>query len=226
MQSEEFEPWASRPSASWAPARWEPASPRSPPPPARRPARRRRPRPRREGHRRHRQAPGHRDVEKAKMTDEADRPRGASKPVEGCPRLADVRPHHRGRHRGRDPQEAHLHRLDAICRADTILATNTSSIPITRIAAVDRSRPDAGHRHALHEPRAGHEARRDHPRPRHQRCHLCHGHAHLAQRMGKTTVVSRDMPGFIVNRVLMPMINEAVYASTRASAAPKTSTPA
>ena len=31
----------------------------------------------------------------------------------------------------------------------------------------------------------------------------------LAERMGKTTVVSRDMPGFIVNRILMPMINEA-----------------
>jgi 3-hydroxybutyryl-CoA dehydrogenase len=34
----------------------------------------------------------------------------------------------------------------------------------------------------------------------------------LAQRMGKTTVLARDMPGFIVNRVLMPMINEAVVA--------------
>ncbi len=33
-----------------------------------------------------------------------------------------------------------------------------------------------------------------------------------AERMGKTTVEGRDMPGFIVNRVLMPYINEAVYA--------------
>jgi 3-hydroxybutyryl-CoA dehydrogenase len=46
----------------------------------------------------------------------------------------------------------------------------------------------------------------------------------LAQRMGKTTVLARDMPGFIVNRVLMPMINEAVVACTRASARAKTST--
>jgi 3-hydroxybutyryl-CoA dehydrogenase len=34
----------------------------------------------------------------------------------------------------------------------------------------------------------------------------------LAEKMGKTFVESRDMPGFIVNRILMPMINEAVYA--------------
>ena len=34
----------------------------------------------------------------------------------------------------------------------------------------------------------------------------------LAAKMGKTTVLARDMPGFIVNRILMPMINEAVTA--------------
>jgi 3-hydroxybutyryl-CoA dehydrogenase len=34
----------------------------------------------------------------------------------------------------------------------------------------------------------------------------------LAEKMGKTTVVGRDMPGFIVNRILMPYINEAVQA--------------
>ena len=34
----------------------------------------------------------------------------------------------------------------------------------------------------------------------------------LAERLGKTTVVSRDIPGFIVNRLLMPMLNEACFA--------------
>ena len=34
----------------------------------------------------------------------------------------------------------------------------------------------------------------------------------LAERLGKETVVSRDIPGFIVNRVLMPMLNEACFA--------------
>ena len=34
----------------------------------------------------------------------------------------------------------------------------------------------------------------------------------LAERLGKKTVVSRDIPGFIVNRVLMPMLNEACFA--------------
>ena len=34
----------------------------------------------------------------------------------------------------------------------------------------------------------------------------------LAERMGKTTVLSKDMPGFIVNRILIPMLNEACFA--------------
>src|SRR5690606_18107350 len=36
--------------------------------------------------------------------------------------------------------------------------------------------------------------------------------AAVAERMGKTTVLAQDYPGFVVNRILMPMINEAVYA--------------
>src|SRR5438445_10182347 len=34
----------------------------------------------------------------------------------------------------------------------------------------------------------------------------------IAEKMGKTTVLSKDMPGFIVNRILIPMINEACFA--------------
>jgi 3-hydroxybutyryl-CoA dehydrogenase len=151
-------------------------------------------------------------VEKAKITAERARRHVARLTAGGGPgRPRRRRPRHRGGHRERGAQEAHLRGSPQDLPRRHLLATNTSSIPITRIAAAT-GRSGPGHRHALHEPRAGDEAGGDHPRPRHQRCHLCDGHAPSAQRMGKTTVLSRDMPGFIVNRVLMPMINEAVVA--------------
>jgi 3-hydroxybutyryl-CoA dehydrogenase len=43
----------------------------------------------------------------------------------------------------------------------------------------------------------------------------------LAEKMGKTFIEGRDMPGFIVNRILMPMINEAFYALYEGIAEPK-----
>jgi len=93
---------------------------------------------------------------------------------------------------------------------EAILATNTSSISITSIAA-HTSRPDKViGMHFMN------------PVPVMKLVEIIRGLATsdetyaavdaAAQRMGKTTVVSRDMPGFIVNRVLMPYINEAVYA--------------
>ncbi|MCB9667928.1 MAG: 3-hydroxybutyryl-CoA dehydrogenase [Alphaproteobacteria bacterium] len=93
---------------------------------------------------------------------------------------------------------------------DTILATNTSSISITAIAACTR-RPDRViGMHFMN------------PVPVMKLVEIIRGLAtsdatyeavcEVSERMGKTTVTSRDMPGFIVNRVLMPYINEAVYA--------------
>ena len=93
---------------------------------------------------------------------------------------------------------------------DTILATNTSSISITAIAA-QTDRPDkVVGMHFMN------------PVPIMKLVELIRGLATdsetynaveaAAQRMGKTTVEGRDMPGFIVNRVLMPYINEAVQA--------------
>lgn len=93
---------------------------------------------------------------------------------------------------------------------DTILATNTSSISITAIAAHTR-RPDRViGMHFMN------------PVPVMKLVEIIRGLATsdetyatvnaVAEKMGKTTVMSRDMPGFIVNRVLMPYINEAVYA--------------
>jgi len=100
--------------------------------------------------------------------------------------------------------------LDQVVRPGGVLATNTSSIPITRVAAVTR-RPEAViGMHFMN------------PVPVMQLVEIIRGAATsdeayqatraLAEKMGKTTVVSRDFPGFIVNRILIPMLNEACFA--------------
>jgi 3-hydroxybutyryl-CoA dehydrogenase len=100
--------------------------------------------------------------------------------------------------------------LDAVVRPGGVLATNTSSIPITRIAAATK-RPEAViGMHFMN------------PVPVMQLVELIRGAAtsdatfettrSLAEKMGKTVVTSRDYPGFIVNRILIPMLNEAAYA--------------
>jgi 3-hydroxybutyryl-CoA dehydrogenase len=93
---------------------------------------------------------------------------------------------------------------------DAVLATNTSSIPITRIAA---SVPNPERVIGMHFMN---------PVPVMQLVEIVRGvqtsdatyaaTRALAQRMGKTTVLSKDMPGFIVNRILVPMLNEACFA--------------
>jgi 3-hydroxybutyryl-CoA dehydrogenase len=100
--------------------------------------------------------------------------------------------------------------LDAVVKPDGVLATNTSSIPITRVAA------------STHRPEAVIGMHFMNPVPIMQLVELIRGAATsdetyrrtraLAERMGKTCVTSRDFPGFIVNRILIPMLNEAVYA--------------
>jgi 3-hydroxybutyryl-CoA dehydrogenase len=100
--------------------------------------------------------------------------------------------------------------LDAVVKPGGVLATNTSSIPITRVAASTR-RPEAViGMHFMN------------PVPLMQLVEIIRGAATsdetyrrtrtLAEGMGKTCVTSRDFPGFIVNRILIPMLNEAVYA--------------
>ena len=95
-------------------------------------------------------------------------------------------------------------------RADALIASNTSSISITRLAAVtDRPERFIG-MHFMN------------PVPVMKLVEVIRGIATsedtyqsieaLAVKMGKTTAVAEDFPGFIVNRILIPMINEAVYA--------------
>ncbi|AJE03533.1 3-hydroxybutyryl-CoA dehydrogenase [Geobacter pickeringii] len=101
-------------------------------------------------------------------------------------------------------------KLDGIVKAGAILASNTSSIPITRIAAVT-GRPDKViGMHFMN------------PVPVMQLVEVIRGLATsdetfaattaLVAKLGKETAVSADYPGFIVNRILIPMINEAAFA--------------
>jgi len=94
--------------------------------------------------------------------------------------------------------------------ADAILATNTSSIPITRLA---QAAPDATRFMGVHF---------FNPVPIMKPIELIRGLATsddtvarveaFAQSLGKTVVHANDAPGFIVNRVLLPMLNEAIFA--------------
>ena len=100
-------------------------------------------------------------------------------------------------------------KLDSICGKETILASNTSSISITKIAAVTK-RPDRFiGMHFMN------------PVPVMKLVEIIRGIAtsdgttntivELSETLGKVPVEVNDYPGFISNRVLLPMINEAVY---------------
>ncbi|MBN1383137.1 MAG: 3-hydroxybutyryl-CoA dehydrogenase [Deltaproteobacteria bacterium] len=101
-------------------------------------------------------------------------------------------------------------KLDKICRPEVILATNTSSIPIGRIAAKTKRPEQVIGMHFMN------------PVPVMKLVEIIPGLAtsdatyqttgDLAVKFGKTPVKANDYPGFIANRILMPMINEAVYA--------------
>lgn len=100
--------------------------------------------------------------------------------------------------------------LDSHCKPGAILASNTSSISITQIAAAT-SRPElVVGMHFMN------------PVPVMKLVEIIRGLATsdatynltvgLAERMGKTVVTSQDAPGFLVNRILIPLINEACFA--------------
>ncbi|MGC8491501.1 MAG: 3-hydroxybutyryl-CoA dehydrogenase [Syntrophobacteraceae bacterium] len=99
--------------------------------------------------------------------------------------------------------------LDSICRPEVILASNTSSIPIGRIAAQTRRPDKVIGMHFMN------------PVPVMKLVEVIRGLAtseetfrttwDLSVQFGKTPAVANDYPGFIANRILMPMINEAVY---------------
>jgi 3-hydroxybutyryl-CoA dehydrogenase len=100
--------------------------------------------------------------------------------------------------------------LDRLLAPQALLLSNTSSISITWLAACTRRPALVAGMHFMN------------PVPVMQLCELVRGEqtsaqtmalvAGLAERLGKTVVESRDRPGFIVNRILIPLLNEACFA--------------
>lgn len=99
--------------------------------------------------------------------------------------------------------------LDKLCQPKAILASNTSSISITQIAAATRRPSQIIGMHFMN------------PVPIMQLVEVIRGYAtsdevtqeiiQLSQNLGKVPVEVNDYPGFVSNRILMPMINEAIY---------------
>ncbi|MGG3139151.1 3-hydroxybutyryl-CoA dehydrogenase [Bacillus subtilis] len=109
--------------------------------------------------------------------------------------------------------------LDRMCPPHTILASNTSSLPITEIAAVTSRPQRVIGMHFMN------------PVPVMKLVEVIRGLATseetaldamaLAEKMGKTAVEVNDFPGFVSNRVLLPMINEAIYCVYEGVAKPE-----
>jgi 3-hydroxybutyryl-CoA dehydrogenase len=99
--------------------------------------------------------------------------------------------------------------LEQICQKGTILSSNTSSISITKIASATQRPSQVIGMHFMN------------PVPVMQLVEIIRGLQtsqetfqtvkSLTEKMGKTPVEANDFPGFISNRILMPMINEAIY---------------
>ena len=100
--------------------------------------------------------------------------------------------------------------LDQRCRKEVILSSNTSSISITKIASATQRPSQIIGMHFMN------------PVPVMQLVEIIRGLQtsqetfntvkSLAEKLGKTPMEANDFPGFIANRILMPMINEAIYA--------------
>lgn len=100
--------------------------------------------------------------------------------------------------------------LDALCAPNVILATNTSSISITKIASVTKRADKVIGMHFMN------------PVPVMKLVEVIRGYStsddvttrimDMSKNLGKIPVEVNDYPGFVANRILMPMINEAIYS--------------
>jgi 3-hydroxybutyryl-CoA dehydrogenase len=118
-----------------------------------------------------------------------------------------------------DIKKSIFEQLDGICGEHALLASNTSSLPITEIAAVTRRPEKVIGMHFMN------------PVPVMPLVEIIRGLQteestfqtihDLSKQMGKTPVEVKDFPGFVSNRVLMPMINEAIYTVYEGVATPE-----
>ncbi len=109
-----------------------------------------------------------------------------------------------------DAKAALFRELDALTPPETVLATNTSSISITRIAATTKRPAQVIGMHFMN------------PVPVMPLVEVIRGCAtseatasyilELGAKLGKTCLIANDFPGFVSNRILMPMLNEAMFA--------------
>jgi 3-hydroxybutyryl-CoA dehydrogenase len=107
-------------------------------------------------------------------------------------------------------KKAIFEQLDQITRPEVVLASNTSSISLTQLGAVTKRPDKVIGMHFMNPPVVM------------QLVEIVRGLVTsdetlqvidaLAKKMGKTTILAKDYAGFIVNRILLPMINEAIYA--------------
>ena len=103
-----------------------------------------------------------------------------------------------------------LRRLDALLRPEALLASNTSSISITALAAATRRPAQFIGMHFMNPPPV--MALIEIIRGLQTSDATYRAVMELAKRFGKTTVTAKDRPGFVVNRILIPMLNEACFA--------------
>jgi 3-hydroxybutyryl-CoA dehydrogenase len=150
-------------------------------------------------------------VEKGKLTAaDRDAALGRLEPAASLDQLADVDYVVEAVAEQIEIKRAVFTRLDALTRPDVILTSNTSSISITALGASTRRPERVLGMHFMN------------PVPLMALVELIRGQAtadtsmsvavDLCKTLGKTPVEAADYPGFISNRILMPMINEAVFA--------------
>ncbi len=151
-----------------------------------------------------------RGVDKGKMTaEERDAIVGRIRPVTDMEQIADADIVIEAIIEKLEAKTELFSKLDRITRPDCILASNTSSISITKIAAATKRPENVIGMHFMN------------PVPVMTLVEVIRGIAtsdetwqqveDLSRRMGKTPIEVNDYPGFISNRVLMPMINEAIF---------------
>jgi len=150
-------------------------------------------------------------VEKGKMSqDQAEAILGRIRTADGYDALADVDLVVEAATEQIDIKRSIFERVDAAMKPGAILASNTSSISITRLASYTRRPERVIGMHFMN------------PVPLMKLVEIVRGLQTsdetyttvraLAEKMGKTVITSKDSPGFIVNRMLIPFLNEACFA--------------